>query len=73
MSRSSRAGSRNGSDSVQGGGSGSGSGSEDGSDGMPATPVISCRGSGAFAPEGVKTIPESVPASVPRDWNWSTF
>lgn len=41
---------------------------------MPATPVISCRGSGAFgAAEVGKAMPESVPASVPRDWNWSTF
>ncbi|KAL5354410.1 Zn finger protein [Pseudogymnoascus australis] len=76
VSRSSRSGSRHGSDIVQGGGngSGSGSGSEDGSEGMPATPVISCRGNGAFdAANVVKGIPESVPASVPRDWNWSTF
>lgn len=40
---------------------------------MPATPVISCRGSGAFAADIGKVMPESVPASVPRDWNWSTF
>lgn len=72
VSRSSRTGSRNGSDSIHGS-AGSGSGSEDGSEGMPATPVISCRGNGAFAPEVGKAMPESVPASVPRDWNWSTF
>jgi len=68
MTRSSRGGSSIGSD--EGG---------DAREETPATPVMNCGASKKALVDKIagKALvggqPESVAASVPRDWNWSTF
>jgi hypothetical protein len=44
--------------------------------GTPTTPVVNCargRAIGNILGQQMKGTPESLGASVPRDWNWSTF
>ncbi|PQE10330.1 FYVE domain protein [Rutstroemia sp. NJR-2017a WRK4] len=44
--------------------------------GTPTTPVVNCargRAIGNILGQQIKGTPESLGASVPRDWNWSTF
>jgi hypothetical protein len=42
---------------------------------LPCTPSVNCKPSARFSfpGKGSGGIAESVSASVPRDWNWSTF
>lgn len=54
----------------------SNSSSSHGEPGTPQTPVISCNGRSAMSSvfeTKNQGHPESLGASVPRDWNWSTF